>query len=209
MATKCRRRKISKKKIANIAVYGTLASIMVTGATIGFVVGRVSAPTKETVVMETTSKEDKSTDTTLYYDVPLSHPLQKYIFEICEDEGVPVALVLAMIENESGFNPEAVSTTADTGLMQLNEINYGMLEEEYHCSDMLNPYQNVYCGIKMIASYLKKYEGDTHKALMAYNMGEYGATKAWEDGVTSTNYSARTIELMEKYMEEKHNGKNN
>jgi soluble lytic murein transglycosylase-like protein len=65
---------------------------------------------------------------------------------------------------------------------------------------MLNPYQNVFCGVKIIASYLTEFE-DYNKALMAYNMGEYGAEKAWENGVESTDYSKSVIALMEHYEE--------
>ena len=36
---------------------------------------------------------------------------------------------------------------------------------------------------------------------MAYNMGEYGAKKAWENGVTSTKYSEKILSLMDKYEE--------
>jgi hypothetical protein len=34
---------------------------------------------------------------------------------------------------------------------------------------------------------------------MAYNMGEYGAKKAWSNGITSTTYSDTILELCEKY----------
>ena len=40
---------------------------------------------------------------------------------------------------------------------------------------------------------------------MAYNMGDYGAQKAWENGVTSTDYSAKILDLMQKYEEVLHN----
>lgn len=94
---------------------------------------------------------------------------------------------MAMIEHESQFNPEIVSSTDDYGLMQINSINHEQLEEKYRTANMLDPYQNVYCGIKIIGSYIEKYT-DYGNALMAYNMGEYGAKKAWENGVQSTSY---------------------
>ena len=88
-----------------------------------------------------------------------------------------------MIEHESQFNPEIVSKTDDYGLMQINEVNHTWLNEEYRCADMLDPYQNVFCGVKIIGEYVNRYDGDLTKALMAYNMGDYGARKAWENGV--------------------------
>ena len=81
-------------------------------------------------------------------------------------------------------------------------MNHEWLEEDFRCADMLNPYQNVFCGIKIIAKYIEKYEGDYGKALMAYNMGDYGARKAWQNGVTITKYSTSVLELMQKYEED-------
>ena len=140
------------------------------------------------------------------YDIPLSDSLQRYIYEICAEKSVPVTLALAMIEHESGFNPEVVSSTNDYGLMQINAVNHDWLEEQYRTADFLNPYQNTFCGITIIGGYIEKY-GDYGKALMAYNMGDYGAQKAWESGVTNTNYSSTILELMQEYEEVSRNAK--
>ena len=66
---------------------------------------------------------------------------------------------------------------------------------------MLDPYQNVFCGIKILGSYIEEYE-DLNYALMAYNMGEYGARKAWESGIKSTSYSESILEIMSEYEQE-------
>jgi soluble lytic murein transglycosylase-like protein len=207
MATE--RRKISRNKVMKVYAYIVLFLLWL----FGFVIGRITAPEKvvtETVteyVTETITVTVETKPTSLdesdvfYYDVPLSKSLQKYIYEICADEEVPVSLILAMIEHESSFNQEAVSSTGDSGLMQINKVNYEMLEEEYRCDDMFNPYQNVFSGVKIINKYIDKYEGDYGKALMAYNMGDYGANKAWQNGITSTKYSTSILELMQKYEE--------
>lgn len=173
---------------------------------IGFVIGRLTAPdeiiTRINTVEVPTNASLPETGDVAYFDIPLSHSLQEYIYEICAEENVPVTLAMAMIEHESGFNPEVVSSTDDYGLMQINVINHEQLEEQYRCADMTDPYQNVFCGIKIIGSYIEKYEGDISKALMAYNMGDYGAVKAWEEGITSTGYSEKILALMRTYEEE-------
>ena len=204
MATKCRKR-INRNKLMKAYAYGILLLLVVIGGVIGFTIGTKTTPVKKEIVTEivevpVSADELPELEEVFYYDIPLSHSLQRYIYELCTDENVPVPLVMAMIEHESSFNPEAVSPTDDYGLMQINEINHECLKEEYRCADMLNPYQNVFCGIKIIAKYIEKYE-DYDKALMAYNMGEYGAKKAWENEVTSTNYSTSILELMQKYEE--------
>lgn len=206
MATECRGKRTSKRKLKQEI---TMILLMFTlfGGLVGFLVGRSQAEVKtETVtVVETVevpayvSDELPESEEPYYYDVPLSHSLQKFMYEICADENVPMTLVLAMIEHESGFNAEAVSSTNDYGLMQINSVNHEMLEEKYQSADMLNAYQNVFCGVKILGGYVAKYEGDYTKALMAYNMGEYGAKKAWSNGITSTTYSDTILELCEKY----------
>ena len=205
MATECRRKRINRNKLMKVYAYSILILLFVIGGVMGFLIGTKTAPVKKEIVTEVievpvSADELPELGDVFYYDVPLSHSLQRYIYEVCADEDVPVALVLAMIEHESSFNPEAVSPTDDYGLMQINKINHEWLKEEYRCADMLNPYQNVFCGIKIISQYIEKYE-DYDKALMAYNMGEYGAEKAWENEVTSTNYTTRVIELMNHYEE--------
>ena len=40
------------------------------------------------------------TKTVTYYDVPLNHELQDYIFTLCEGRGIDPAIIIAMIEKE-------------------------------------------------------------------------------------------------------------
>lgn len=209
MATQCRESK--KKPKRNFArLYTAFLVIALLGGLIGYAIGAVCTPQKTVTVTETIEvpvheSENLPQDAEVFlFDIPLSDSLQRYIYEICADEGVPVTLALAMIEHESGFNPEVISSTDDYGLMQINAINHEWLEEKYRVADFLNPYQNAFCGITIIGSYIEKY-GDYGKALMAYNMGDYGAQKAWENGVTSSSYSTTILDLMQKYEEVLHN----
>lgn len=211
MATMCRetkKKRINRHKLAVIQAYTIIGIFVMIGGVTGILIGRATAPTDTVIETKTVAVEVPVLADSLpevgevtYFDVPLSHSLQRYIYEVCADEDVPVALVMAMIDHESKFDPEAVSSTGDYGLMQINEINHETLAEKYRTGDMLNPYQNVFCGIKMIGSYLETY-GDCGKALMAYNMGNYGAKKAWENGITSTSYSETIIKLMSEYEQE-------
>lgn len=202
-------KRINRHKLAVTQAYCIIALFVLFGGVVGFIAGRITAPEKvETVTVTETvevpayePEQLPSVAEVTYYDVPLSHGLQRYIYEVCADEGVPPSLIIAMIDHESRFDPEAVSTTDDYGLMQINEINHEWLEEQYRAADMLDPYQNVFCGIKLIGRYIVKYE-DYGKALMAYNMGDYGARKAWDSDITSTSYSTAILELMADYEQE-------
>lgn len=197
----------NRRKLITIQAYIIAVLFVLFGMMIGLVIGILTTPVETITLTKTIKVSSHSSDNipevedVYYYDVPLSHSLQRFIYEVCEDEKVPVALVMAMIEYESQFNPEIVSSTDDYGLMQINSINHKQLKEKYRTANMLDPYQNVYCGIKIIGSYIEKYT-DYGNALMAYNMGEYGAKKAWENGVQSTSYSTTILELMSEYEKE-------
>lgn len=106
-------------------------------------------------------------------------------------------LVLAVIEQESSFRPGVVSGD-DYGLMQINKINHDWLNEKYGITNFLDPYQNAFCGITMLSEYYHKYQ-NVNKALMAYNIGEFGARALWEDGVFTTSYTEKVKEKRIKY----------
>ncbi len=203
------KKRINRHKLAVAQAYSIIALFVLFGLIAGFIVGRATAPPKVEKVTVTETVEVPTYDSSklpeigeiTYYNVPLSHSLQRFIYEVCADENVPVSLVIAMIDHESKFDPEVVSATDDCGLMQINSINHEQLEEQYRAADMLDPYQNVFCGIKVLGAYIEKYE-DLSYALMAYNMGEYGAKKAWESGVKFTSYSDSVLELMSNYEQE-------
>lgn len=147
MATQCRNAKINRNKRMKLYANMILVLLVLIGGVLGFFLAKLTTPPQETITVTKTVevpayKSNVLVDTAdvFLFDVPLSDSLQRYIYEICADENVPVTLVMAMIEHESGFDPEAVSPTDDYGLMQINAVNHEWLKEEYRCADMMNPY---------------------------------------------------------------------
>ena len=136
----------------------------------------------------------------VYYDIPLDHDLQDYIRELSEDKNIQMELILAIIETESNFRIEVISKGGDYGLMQINSQYHDYFSDKYGVSDFLDPYQNIYCGVSILAEHLAKYE-NIHRALMSYNMGAGGASKLWNQGVYSTTYSEKVFAAYEKYLE--------
>ena len=198
---KSRNRYLIYKRIS----YLILAGLLAIGFTLGWFIKpqKVVTETVETVkTVEVPVYEEEGlpvVNEVDYFNVPLSHSLQQYIYEICADNDLSVSLVIALIDQESNFNPECVSDTNDYGLMQINECNFQWVKEDYNIVDMFNPYQNVYCGINILAGYLHKYDDDYTKALMCYNLGEYGASKAWENGIFCTDYTKAIETKWEEY----------
>jgi soluble lytic murein transglycosylase-like protein len=82
--------------------------------------------------------------------------------------GVPVSLINAVIEKESGFNQYAVSVKGAKGLMQLMPE----VMRQVGVSNPFVPEENIRGGIANLKRLLMKYDWDYKKALAAYNAGE-------------------------------------
>ena len=98
-------------------------------------------------------------------DIPLDRELQAALREACEEHSVPVSLALGLIEEESHFQPDVVSSKGAYGLCQLNP--------KYFPAD-LTPAENISAGVAYLGELLERH-GDTEAALRAYNLG-------WDDG---------------------------
>ncbi|MCR4905164.1 MAG: lytic transglycosylase domain-containing protein [Clostridiales bacterium] len=125
-------------------------------------------------------------------DVPLNAEFQTYLHGLWEENGVPYTLAVAVIEQESNYNPAAISPTNDWGLMQINEVCHEWLEAELGIDDWLDPYQNAKAGVYILAGYYAKYHYDSG-TLVAYNRGQAYAEKLFAAGIYETDYSRRVI----------------
>ena len=140
--------------------------------------------------------------TYIYLDVPLSKELQEYTYKQCDYDKDLYLLVMAIMQKESNFDANAIGIDGhDLGLMQIRDCNLAALEEKFGSVDLMNPYDNVKCGVSMIKGLYEKYEYK-NLALMAYNCGEAGARKLWKKGVYSTDYSRKVTEYYDSFAKE-------
>ena len=78
---------------------------------------------------------------------------------------------MALIQHESSFDPNVISSTNDYGYMQINAINHNWLTETIGVTDYTDPYQNIRAGVFVLRKLFERYQ-DTNMVLMAYNMGK-------------------------------------
>lgn len=138
-----------------------------------------------------------------YYSIPLSNELQHYTYAICLEADIVefYEVVLALMWQESNFRSNIISKTNDYGIMQINVVNHEWLKKKLGITDFLDPYQNIYAGVHIFASLLKKYK-DPHKALMAYNFGEAGAQGYWSRGAYTSSYSRGVLNKKDTIIKE-------
>lgn len=99
---------------------------------------------------------------------------EKLVREAAERHNVDPALVRAVIQTESNWNPGAYSRKGAGGLMQLIPTT----AQKYGANDLFNPQQNIDAGVKHLKWLLERYNGNLDLALAAYNAGEGAVDKA-------------------------------
>jgi soluble lytic murein transglycosylase-like protein len=82
------------------------------------------------------------------------------------------ALLMAVIDVESGGNPQAVSPKGATGLMQLMPDTGA----RHGASNLFDPRQNIAAGARYLRQLMRQF-GDLQLALAAYNAGEGAVQK--------------------------------
>ena len=134
-----------------------------------------------------------------YYDLPLTEDIQDIIIDVSEKRGVDPALVLAVIEKESGYNPDASGDNGRSqGLMQIWRNAHEKRMKKLGAVNLYDPRDNVLVGVDILAEKLEKYE-DAEKALIAYNAGDAGAKKHYfSKGIYSNSYSRAVLKIVEE-----------
>lgn len=191
-----KRRTIANRIITSWVIIALIFSV------VGFAIGTVShssKPKTETLIygraadgkiFDGDMSVNYESEDTLFVPlgVPLDSDVQEFIYYLSKGYNMDFTFVMAIIQQESGYQPDAVSNTDDYGLMQINKVNHGYITDEIGVTNYLDPYENVRAGMFILRKLFEKYE-TPEKVLMAYNLGESGAKALWDKGIFETNYS--------------------
>lgn len=119
---------------------------------------------------------------------------KKLVDEAAKKTGVEAALIHAVIQTESAYNPRAVSPKGATGLMQLMKGT----ADRYGVVDRKDPIDNIDGGTRYLRDLLKMFNYNKHLALAAYNAGE-GAVQKHDNMIPpykeTQNYVRRVLAL--------------
>ncbi|MBF0159305.1 MAG: lytic transglycosylase domain-containing protein [Magnetococcales bacterium] len=112
-----------------------------------------------------------------FWHAPLSSPqtFRDTIAQAAQQYGIDEALLHAVIQVESNFNPSVVSHKGAAGLMQLmpaTALRYGVSDQERY-----NPEINIFAGTRHLRYLMQLFNHDLILSLAAYNAGEESVRK--------------------------------
>lgn len=125
-----------------------------------------------------------------------SNYLKTIIVKASQEAEIPVALLRAVIEVESGANPDVVSPAGAQGLMQLMPVTASYLDVK----DPFDPEENVAAGARLLRILSDRFNGDIEKTVAAYFAGA-GAVRR-SGGVptkAAENYVSRVMKKYNQY----------
>ena len=110
--------------------------------------------------------------------------------------GIDPIMVLAIIRQESNFNPAVIGRHGERGLMQIRPATARWIGKIAQITqfDLFNPQQNIQIGMAYLKWLSKQFPGGNGETLSAYNMGpEAMTTFIMTSGQSFTPYAVSVL----------------
>ncbi len=128
---------------------------------------------------------------------PHHHDYTPLIETVAQQAQLPAALLQAVIQVESAYNPKAVSPKGAVGLMQLMPAT----AKRYGVIDRTDPTTNLNGGARYLRDLLTLFNEDLALALAAYNAGEQ-AVKKYGNRIPPYQETTRYVNKVKKLYEQ-------
>lgn len=121
----------------------------------------------------------------------------RLIRQYADEHGVDFALIKAIMQAESSFNPYAVSSKGARGLMQMMPETAG----QYGVKDIYNPRENIRAAVEHLKYLFDTFDHRPVLVIAAYNAGENAVKKhrgipPYEE---TENYVKRVLQFKRQY----------
>lgn len=151
---------------------------------------RVEKAEKEVATLRTAVAETgliRYRDSVFRKREPKFSNIVEVVYHKSRQYGVDPDLVISMIQVESDFRADAVSTAGAYGLMQ---INYAVWKDELSINSerLFDITYNIDLGVRILKHYLQVCRGDVMRALHLYNNGYLFNNQAYKHKVTRSIY---------------------
>ena len=128
----------------------------------------------------------------------------KFIYEAATLYKIPAALIRAVIEAESDYDPRVVSSTNARGLMQLMPS----VIKDMGVRNVHDPRENILGGTRLLRVLANRYNGDLVLTVAAYHAG-MGSVARYRNNVppyvNTRNYLRKVVRLYYRYKRNERN----
>lgn len=120
-------------------------------------------------------------------------PFRQTISQASQKYGVSSSLIKSVITIESCFKTTALGSSGEKGLMQLMPGT----ARRFNIKNGYSAYQNIHGGAKYLSFLLDRYNGNTSRAVAAYNAGEGNVSLAGK--IPNSYYVGKVMQAYSKF----------